>query len=285
MLHSQITYVVTTYLFLCFFSLTLCDQSRDSYNTRLQNTLILGCSTPSKNASTSFRNNLNLLYSDFVLQSSQAGFYNTSVGAGSPDTVYGYFMCRGDINHHLCQGCVLNATDFARKTPCESVAGSFLSEYCSFGYSNRSLSGSYDPRSSLFATDHIETSVSNYNQFNKTLASTLASVINLAAFNSSQVSGFATAEGSVTRDETIYTMAQCTPDIAGVKCQECLESGYSTLRKGADGAPGAVVLMDKCMLRYDNVSFYDFGESKSNEGEGLRVSFIVLLFLGYCYLV
>ncbi|KAL9245876.1 hypothetical protein vseg_019476 [Gypsophila vaccaria] len=288
--YSHTIFILKTFIFLCYFcNYTYSDQRRDSYNDRLKHSQSLRC-PPSGNASTSFLNNLNLLYSNFALQSSQTGFYNASVGAGSPDTVHGYFMCRGDINHHHCHECVLNATEFAGRSPCESVVGNFHSEYCSFGYSNVSLYGTYDDTPSAFAFDYVETNVSNYEKFNQTLSSTLTSVINLTAFNSSQVVGFATAEDSVTQDETIiYSMAQCTPDIAGVQCHDCLEFGYSALRRWADGAPGAVVFMDKCMLRYDNVSFYDLGEFRSNEKEGLRVSFIgvfclVGLVLGHGYL-
>ncbi|KAK9678419.1 hypothetical protein RND81_11G209900 [Saponaria officinalis] len=268
MANSNIIPLLRTLIFICF----LCTQissnnSRDSYNDRLEHSLSFRCSSL-KNASISFQNNLNLLISDFTLKSTQTRFYNTSIGV-SPDTVYGYYMCRGDITLPLCNNCILNATQFATKSSCQHVDGNSQSEKCTFSYSDQSVYGLSD-KYATSAFDYVETNVSNHIQFSQVLSTTITNVTNEAAFQSSKT-GFATEEGSVTRDETIYSMAQCTPDIIGVNCSKCLQFGYSILQKWADGAPGAIVLMDKCVLRYDNVSFYDV---QSSLGNCLRTNFI-----------
>ncbi|KAK9678418.1 hypothetical protein RND81_11G209800 [Saponaria officinalis] len=284
MANSNIILLLKTLTFLCFLCTQISsDRSRDLYTNRLENSLSFRCST-SKNATTSFQRNLDLLLSDFTLRSKQTRFYNVSVSV-SPDTVYGYYMCRGDITLPLCNNCILNATQFATKSSCQHVDGHFHSEKCTFGYSDKSLYGMFD-KFSAFAYDYVETNVSNHNQFNQVLSSTITNVTTKAAFESSKT-GFATEEGNVTRDETIYSMAQCTPDIIGVNCSQCLQFGYMTLQTWADGAPGAIVYMDKCVLRYDNVSFYDV---QSSIGNGFRTNFIgvfssLLLFVISTYLV
>uniref|UniRef100_A0A803NE97 Gnk2-homologous domain-containing protein n=1 Tax=Chenopodium quinoa TaxID=63459 RepID=A0A803NE97_CHEQI len=129
-------------------------------------------------------NNVNLLLSDFIEHSSANNYYNTSIGDSS-DRVYGYYMCRADVDLKTCSSCILNGSD------------------------------------------HIDANVSNYQQFNRTLSSTLKNLINETAFGSENNGSrlrFATIEARVTEDETIYSLAQCTPDIAGVNCSRSKSS-------------------------------------------------------------
>lgn len=129
--------------------------------------------------------------------------------------------------------------------------------------------------------DYLEANVSNYEQFNRTLSPTLEALIEEAAFgtNKSEAeSGFATMEADVTVNQTIYSLAQCTPDIVGTNCSRCLHSALSAIRASADGAPGAISIYPKCLLRYDNISFYHFGEFNSNKGKRFTSTDLLALY-------
>ncbi|EOA19060.1 hypothetical protein CARUB_v10007720mg [Capsella rubella] len=53
--------------------------------------------------------NLNTMLSTFRNQSSTVNYYNLTTGLAS-DTVYGMFLCTGDVNITTCHNCVKDAT-------------------------------------------------------------------------------------------------------------------------------------------------------------------------------
>ncbi|XP_021733420.1 putative cysteine-rich receptor-like protein kinase 9 [Chenopodium quinoa] len=244
-------------LFCCHYNLVR-SQTRDTYEFSLEN----GWSSCSHttNATVSFQNNVHLLLSDFNQQSSTKAFYNTSVGHNL-DKVFGYYLCRGDVSLEVCNECILNGTQSAAGFDCEFVDKSYTSGLCFFKYSNYNMYGLWPI--SITRIGFIEVNVTNYEQFNVTFTSLMEELINEAAFESQKngsVLGFSTNEASVTGDQTIYGLAQCTPDIVGVNCSLCLQDALSGLRGLAEGAPAAYSVDEKCYLRYDNVSFYNLGE-------------------------
>ncbi|XP_021766707.1 probable cysteine-rich repeat secretory protein 6 [Chenopodium quinoa] len=260
--YNTIRVLETFILFCCFCSLVSSD-SRDSFIAR-QISNSVGCSSTG-NASDAFRNNVNLLLSDFIEHSSANNYYNTSIGDSS-DRVYGYYMCRADVDLKTCSSCILNGTQSVMESTCiEHEDVILFSQLCIFRYTNYSTYGMFE--GALSGSDHIDANVSNYQQFNRTLSSTLKNLINETAFGSENNGSrlrFATIEARVTEDETIYSLAQCTPDIAGVNCSRCLQIGVSDFSRSANLSPAAYTLKNKCYIRYDNVSFYDFGDSNVN---------------------
>ncbi|OMO76364.1 hypothetical protein CCACVL1_15716 [Corchorus capsularis] len=66
---------------------------------------------------------------------------------------------------------------------------------------------------------------------------------------------FATGEASASKNETIYALAQCTPDLSGVACKECLSKAAQSILKG--WVESASFLTPSCIIRYDNHVFYD----------------------------
>lgn len=257
--------IQSLFLFIFHCNPVSCDD-RESYSNRLRGRST-GC-LHTKNATISFQNNVITLFSDFNRQSSSTGFYNNSIG-DIPDRVYGYFMCRGDISNEICNNCIINGTKMATDFDCDYVDRDFESELCIFRYSDHNMYGLLEINlTSTF--DYLDLKFSNYQRFNRSLTATSEAVIDEAAFgsanngSSSSRLGFATKEGIVSSNETIYALAQCTPDIVGVNCSRCLRSAFNRI-KGR--APAAVSTMaHKCHLRFDNVSFYDLGMSNDSAG-------------------
>jgi hypothetical protein len=70
------------------------------------------CSHNGTTTNSTFQTNLMTLFSS--LSSKAVGnteFYNTTgTGINPSDSVYGLFMCRGDVYSQLCHECVVNAT-------------------------------------------------------------------------------------------------------------------------------------------------------------------------------
>ena len=70
----------------------------------------------------------------------EIGFYNNTVGQNPETSVYGLFLCRGDLTPDACQDCVSTATNeiVQRYCPVEKVAVIWYDE-CMLRYSNRSI--------------------------------------------------------------------------------------------------------------------------------------------------
>ncbi|KAI9072207.1 hypothetical protein K1719_045835 [Acacia pycnantha] len=68
------------------------------------------CSTVGKtfSANNTFRSHRTTLLSS--LASANASFQNTTIPGGGSDTIYGLYMCRGDVSLQVCNQCVVNAT-------------------------------------------------------------------------------------------------------------------------------------------------------------------------------
>lgn len=70
------------------------------------------CSTNRTTSNSTFQINVRTLLSSLSSNATASNeFYNATVaGRNSSDTVYGLFMCRGDVPFQLCGQCVINAT-------------------------------------------------------------------------------------------------------------------------------------------------------------------------------
>ena len=70
------------------------------------------CSGGNTTANSAFQINVRTLLSSLSSNApGDNGFYNTTVPPKNPsDSVFGLFMCRGDVPPRLCQQCVQNAT-------------------------------------------------------------------------------------------------------------------------------------------------------------------------------
>ncbi|OQU77197.1 hypothetical protein SORBI_3009G004950 [Sorghum bicolor] len=76
--------------------------------------------------------------------SKNGGFFNGTVGQGTPVVVYGLAMCSADFSRPDCTDCLTaassNATGLAKRCP-GSVTASIMFDQCMIRYSNRSFFG------------------------------------------------------------------------------------------------------------------------------------------------
>ncbi|CAI9760048.1 unnamed protein product [Fraxinus pennsylvanica] len=88
----------------------------------------------------------------------------------------------------------------------------------------------------------------------------LANTMNEAATEAADdLSGkkFATKQANFTAFQTLYTLAQCTPDLSSSDCNTCLRDGISTLPSCCNSKQGARVIFLSCNVRYETYPFYN----------------------------
>lgn len=97
--------------------------------------------------------------------------------------------------------------------------------------------------------------ISDPTSFNQLLGTTLTNLVPKAA--SGQLGGkkFAVAKiNFIATMQTLYTLAQCTPDLTTDDCTRCLQVAFGRLLLGRQGAR---YLLPSCNIRYETYSFYN----------------------------
>ncbi|XP_068492439.1 cysteine-rich receptor-like protein kinase 6 [Phaseolus vulgaris] len=214
-------------------------------------------STSTPNSTFQF-NNLRTLLS-YLTSNATADkqFYNTTVGSRNhSDTVYGMFLCWGDVPPHLCTQCVANTTKaiFQDLYPPEfgcnylSKEAMFGNDDCMIRYSNNSffsIADTSSPGSSCIMNNHSMMSL---------LSKTLNKAADEAANFPIGAKKYATKEARISGFQTLYSEAQCTPDLSPQDCRKCLNA---TILYGLQTCQGAGSSRNpSCKIRYDVYPFY-----------------------------
>ncbi|XP_047336344.1 cysteine-rich receptor-like protein kinase 44 [Impatiens glandulifera] len=255
---------------LLLFLLFTISQANPTYNYHIcSNT-----STYNYKPNSTFQSNLNLLFSNLTLNSGtiETGFYKTNIN----ESVYGLFLCRGDLSTEVCQNCVSTATTESPNLYCPSSKRvSIWYEECMLRYSDQPIFSVLDDRSFspvLYSTQNVTMDVAESDLLPplSLLLGVLESVNDQAA-NAINYIGKRFAVGTYSysfgQNETmndsnkmnLYAMAECLPDIGRDDCISCLQNATSSLETCCEGRRriGVRILMPSCSLRYESYLFYN----------------------------
>ncbi|KAK6264892.1 hypothetical protein SCA6_020326 [Theobroma cacao] len=213
-----------------------------------------GSNTTTYTRNSTYQRNLNFLLSSLQSNTTrESGFYNLTVGRDPPGIVYGLFLCRGDVTQDICQECVSTASgEILRRCPNQKTALLYYDE-CTLRYSNRSFFSELETEPSLQLLN--TGNVSQPDRFMELLANTTKEIAARAAADQSGKK-FATEEANFTNFQTLYTLAQCTPDLSVSSCDTCLTTAISFLPSCCLGKQGGRVVFPSCNVRYELYPFY-----------------------------
>ncbi|PQM33663.1 cysteine-rich receptor-like protein kinase 25 [Prunus yedoensis var. nudiflora] len=199
-----------------------------------------------------YEENLNSLLSSFLSNTqNNSGFYNSSRGQDS-NKIYAIALCRGDLLQDSCQACIEESTGFLSqycKTQREAI---IWAEICMVRYSYNLILGiaQADPLEYVPSTNPAK----NPQQFG-VLNSLLLNLSDRAASGDS-LKKFAAGHAFDPEGETIYGLAQCTPDIDKQNCSNCLKESVSEIQTCCGGRQGGRVLKPSCTLRFEVYLFF-----------------------------
>ncbi|XP_059442061.1 putative cysteine-rich receptor-like protein kinase 9 [Corylus avellana] len=166
-------------------------------------------------------------------------FYKASVG-NSIDTVYGLFLCLGNLPALDRQNCVAVATkEIVGYSAEEKVAVAWY-------YSNLYIFSTMasEPASSILSTD----TVSEPNRFDKLVMATMNGLASSFSNVASRAKKFGTKEANSTASQTLYTLVQCTPDLSSYDCNRCLQIAMKNLSGCCAGKKSGRVMLSSCYL-------------------------------------
>ena len=171
----------------------------------------------------------------------------------SPEnTIYGLFLCRGDLTTNECRDCVSTATKEMVQLFCPQRKVAFIwYNECMIRYSNRSFF--------LVMEDELRKilwNVLDRTEPDRFLQLTFGDLVPRAANASSSAKKFATKETKFTELQTPYNLVQCTPNLSSFDCSRCLWGAITKLPTSFGGNRGGRVLYPSCNIRYETFSFY-----------------------------
>ena len=221
--------------------------------------VIKDCSTnDSTTANSTFQTNLMTLLS--TLSSKAIGnteFYNTTVTSVDPtDSVYGLFMCRGDVSSQICQECVVNATQkLSLDCPLSKQAVIYYDD-CLVRYSDNYFFSTLTKSPGIYIFNQYN--ISNTESFMHILFPTMNKTAEKAAgpLTDDKNTKFATIETQISESQRLYCLAQCTPDLSFNDCRTCLGRAIRKLSDVYDGKQGGRNLYPSCNIRYELYPFY-----------------------------
>ncbi|KAI3881251.1 hypothetical protein MKW92_003408 [Papaver armeniacum] len=220
------------------------------------------CSISNYSANSTYQTNLNLLLSSLTNTFtnnntiSLNGYRNVTVGE-NPDTVYGSLHCREDVAPAICSACVQRAAEEVGKDSMCPDSKKAIMYYngCVLRYSDKYYFSimQENPAVPLNNQNNV-TDPASYLTLVTGLLDGL--VIEAVTNTSSSPSLFSTGTANYTRENTVYGMVQCTPDLTPSTCARCVRSAMQLIPKYFYGKRGARVLYPSCTFRYEIYPFY-----------------------------
>ncbi|KAF8403628.1 hypothetical protein HHK36_011732 [Tetracentron sinense] len=262
------------------------------FSTSQLNYLHHFCSGASYANDSAFGVNVNLLLSPLTSKVIHDGYYKTTMG-WIPDSVYGDFLCRGDVTIEVCRNCIIKASEEIVKR-CSMQNGAVIwFDECMLHYSNINY----------FGVIQMALTFKNYTQSNSqqhepeisTIQTAISELI-LKAQKSPMM--FAAEKLEATEVGTRYGLVQCTRDLSSDDCSTCLRLLTPYIKDCCEGKPGGRLLTPSCNMRYEDYSFYqetinatppDADTDTTNKAKTLRIAIITTaailaaMLLGSCF--
>ncbi|XP_047154513.1 cysteine-rich receptor-like protein kinase 25 [Vigna umbellata] len=247
----------SSYVITFIFFISLCFTAARAQGLQYQYQV---CSRNKFTPNSTFQTHLTTLFSSLSSKASNnvQFFNNTVTGTNPSDTVYGLFMCRGDIPSDLCNNCVGNATQrLSTNGDCSlSIEAVVYYDECIVRYSNLSFFGTADMEVSSGYVLASPINMTNQESFKRLVYVSLNETAD-EAMSSGDGEKFATKETDIDIFQKLYCLAQCTPDLSPRDCRSCLNSLInSDLPRCCAGRQGGRVLYPNCVIRFEIYPFY-----------------------------
>ncbi|KAK7343549.1 hypothetical protein VNO77_12359 [Canavalia gladiata] len=203
-----------------------------------------------------YHTNLNTLLPRLISDTQvDYGFYNSSFGQDS-DRVYATGLCRGDVTPPVCRTCLNDSIFLLRKECANKIEAVGGYDKCMLHYSTDSLSGYQESNVRIYLWSN--TNVTDWNHYSYVLKNLLSKLRVKAATSDSHLNrNFAAGNATAPSSQPIYALVQCSPDLTGPECNDCLIGAFSELSKYCNNRSGGGVIKVSCNFRYENYSFYD----------------------------
>ncbi|XP_062200411.1 cysteine-rich receptor-like protein kinase 10 [Phragmites australis] len=212
-------------------------------------------------ANGTYQSNLAFLAATLPINaSSSPQLFATATAGQAPNMVYALALCRGDItNVTACSACVADSFQYAQQMcPFHKGAAVYYDD-CLLGFSGNNILA---PSNNI--TQDNSTLFQYWNQ--QTIAGdpalVTADVRELLTQTAQEAAGtarrFATTfmDASSSAIPTLYSLAQCTPDLSAADCLACLQRIIGLVNATTSVRVGGRILLLRCNIRFEAFMFY-----------------------------
>ncbi|GMY37089.1 cysteine-rich receptor-like protein kinase 10 [Fagus crenata] len=210
-------------------------------------------------ASANYNTNLTVLLDSLSSKASQNySFYNECSNIG----IYGLFLCRGDVSNETCQSCVSYAKqDIIGRCPSNKSAIIWYDE-CMLRYADVNFFGVPETLPGFIKYNEDNTSDPDQTNFN------VSGLMYTLIWEARETDTLFKTDNQPSSDGSIqnYGLVQCTRDINGSACGNCLTELLKEAENCCQAEKGWRVSGPSCNLRYEQYSFtkqYSFTEQYS----------------------
>ncbi|XP_042471466.1 cysteine-rich repeat secretory protein 38-like [Zingiber officinale] len=203
------------------------------------------CGGDAYNSSSSFGRSLSGLLSSLTFLSSNSNSANATATAGAGrDSVYGLYMCQGDLFGSNCQSCIQTAVAGANQS-CPGVHRAIVYyDQCHLCYSDANFFGVVDA-DGFNMTNPLEVTSSR-------MAFNILSDLVQAAPQQRPFM-FAT---NLSDMYPLFALAQCTADLSPDGCRRCLTASLAGIENCCIQRKGWRYLSPSCWIRYEPTPFF-----------------------------
>ncbi|XP_048556018.1 cysteine-rich receptor-like protein kinase 10 [Triticum urartu] len=188
---------------------------------------------------------------------SPALFAKGSAGA-APDAVYALALCRGDTNASSCAACVAAAFRNAQQLCAFNRRATMFDDPCILRYSGHDFLANVTDNSGRFVAfnGNNVTAGAAAAAFDAASGRLVNATADYAAGDPTRRFGTG-EEGYDATYPKIYSLAQCTPDMAADDCRSCLRDIIEKFTpQYFVGKPGGRVFGVRCNFRFETYSFF-----------------------------
>ncbi|KAL4625176.1 hypothetical protein ACB092_05G005800 [Castanea dentata] len=168
--------------------------------------------------------------------------------------IYSIYLCRGDVSAEECQECVAAASKEVANKCSSKMAAVIWYQECMIRYSNKPFYSTMAVEPAVILCNTMNISKQEQLNFNQVLKTTLIDLASQASEGPADSKKFGTNQVSLTAFQTVYNLAQCTPDLTTADCNRCLQVAINTV---LSGKLGARVFLPSCFVSYEVYLFYN----------------------------
>ncbi|KAL1190773.1 putative cysteine-rich receptor-like protein kinase 23 [Cardamine amara subsp. amara] len=224
-----------------------------SIQQQVPNYLYHFCNTTTYSNNSPYSSNLRILLSTLSSNNHyfSTGSYNTAPG-GSPDMVYGFFVCRGDLSPEACGDCVVFAVnDTLNRCPERKVGLIWYDEWVLQYADYNIFLGISHQNGSILMSNTTNVTSNEQDRFRDLLLSTMNKSATEAAISDKR---FNARKDNFTAFQTLYVLVQCIFDLSRENCLSCLQGVIVQLH--TDKIGGRVVV-PRCNARFELYPFFN----------------------------
>ncbi|XP_056844037.1 cysteine-rich receptor-like protein kinase 15 isoform X2 [Raphanus sativus] len=259
-----------TFLFLFSFLTSYGASAQNPQNPQNPYFLDLFCPNTTRN-STYFTSNRENVLSSLRDASYYTGFQNATAGQ-APNKVNGLFLCRGDVLQEVCRNCVTySVNQILARCPNGNEAVIYFEE-CILRYSHKNIFSVLTLEGEHIRMNGNNISLSQEVRFRGQVSFMLNLAASEAANNSRK---FYTTKANFTKVQTLYVLAQCTPDLTRQDCLTCLRSSINGMPLNRYGGR---LLWPSCNTRYELNLFYNETANRTSPPRSGKLPFLCLFY-------